>query len=575
MTPKLDAPFLAAIRALRTFTHECDLDGLAASAEGPLALLVRLVEQGVLRKDDAGKLWSRLIGVAYVDPLDVAISEKAVEKLPADVARKVQVLPIYLLGDALTVAMPDPTDQKLVRRLSGIAGMAISPAFSFPADVHDLVQLHYSSEESLAEALRSAEGVDMFKAGADLSNRGREIAQIADNEQVIRFINALLLFAIRREASDIHIEAWANESIVRYRIDGNLHDVLRFSRKLHGAVVTRLKIMAMIDIIERRFPTDGRFSVPLGSTSMDFRFSSIPSQYGEKIVVRLLGSMSRRSLLSLDRMMISRSILEPFRRVLKNPSGIIFVIGPTGSGKTTTLYAALSELNDRSVNISTIEDPIELKLEGITQTQVQANIEMSFARMLRALLRQDPDIMLVGEIRDVETAKIATEAALTGHLVLATMHTNSAPEALVRLGEMGVDPFMVAPTVTAVLSQRLAPRICENCKEPYRPTDEVLRRYFNDEEFPEVTFYRGRGCQLCNRTGFKGRIAFHELLLVNRRVRTLIGQRASQTELAEAAARIGYRPLRYDGLVKVLLGLTTIEEIEAQTPVEIEEAGES
>jgi type IV pilus assembly protein PilB len=329
--------------------------------------------------------------------------------------------------------------------------------------------------------------------------------------------------------------------------------------------------MATIDIIERRFPTDGRFSMPLGSTSMDFRFSSIPSQYGEKVVVRLLGSMSRRSLLSLDRMLISRSILEPFRRVLRNPSGIIFVIGPTGSGKTTTLYAALAELNDRSVNISTIEDPIELKLEGITQTQVQAGIDMSFARMLRALLRQDPDIMLVGEIRDLETAKIATEAALTGHLVLATMHTNSAPEALVRLGEMGVDPFMVAPTVTAVLSQRLAPRICENCKEPYRPSDDVLRRYFDDEEFPEVTFYRGRGCQLCNRTGFKGRIAFHELLLVNRRVRTLIGKRASQMELADAAARIGYRPLRYDGLVKVLLGLTTIEEIEAQTPVEIAE----
>jgi type II secretory ATPase GspE/PulE/Tfp pilus assembly ATPase PilB-like protein len=569
--PKLDASFLAAVRALRTFTHECDLDGLAASAAEPLALLVRLVEQGLLRKDEAGMFWSRLIGVAYVDPFGVAISDKAVGKLTAEIAGKAQALPLYLLGDALTIALPDPTDKKLIQRLSGIVGMAISPVFAFPADVRDLVQLHYASEESLADALRHAEGVELFAAGTDLSSRGREIAQLAENDQVIRFINALLVFAVRREASDIHIEAWANESIVRYRIDGNLHDVLRFSRKLHGAVVTRLKIMATIDIIERRFPTDGRFSMPLGSTSMDFRFSSIPSQYGEKVVVRLLGSMSRRSLLSLDRMLISRSILEPFRRVLRNPSGIIFVIGPTGSGKTTTLYAALAELNDRSVNISTIEDPIELKLEGITQTQVQAGIDMSFARMLRALLRQDPDIMLVGEIRDLETAKIATEAALTGHLVLATMHTNSAPEALVRLGEMGVDPFMVAPTVTAVLSQRLAPRICENCKEPYRPSDDVLRRYFDDEEFPEVTFYRGRGCQLCNRTGFKGRIAFHELLLVNRRVRTLIGKRASQMELADAAARIGYRPLRYDGLVKVLLGLTTIEEIEAQTPVEIAE----
>lgn len=548
---------------------------MAAAAAGPLDLIGQLVDHGHVRKDEAGKFWSREIGFAYVDLVGVAISEKAVGKLTAEVAMKAQVLPIYLLGDALTVAMPDPTDKKLVQRLRGIVGMEISPVFSFAADVRDLVQLHYSSEESLADALKTAEGVDLFAGGAELGDRSREIARLAETDQVIRFLNALLLFAIRREASDIHIEAWANESIVRYRIDGNLHDVLRFSRKLHGAVVTRFKIMAMIDIIERRFPTDGRFSMPLGSTSIDFRFSSIPSQYGEKVVVRLLGSMSRRSLLSLDRMMVSRSILEPFRRVLRNPSGIIFVIGPTGSGKTTTLYAALSELNDRTVNISTIEDPIELKLEGITQTQVQAGIDMTFARMLRALLRQDPDIMLVGEIRDLETAKIATEAALTGHLVLATMHTNSAPEALVRLGEMGVDPFMVAPTVTAVLSQRLAPRICENCKEPYHPSEEVLRRYFNDDEFPEVTFYRGRGCQVCNHTGFKGRIAFHELLLVNRRVRTLIGKRASQTELAEAAARIGYRPLRYDGLVKVLLGLTTIEEIEAQTPVEIAELDES
>ncbi len=575
MKPDLDAPFLAAIRARRTFTHACDLDGLAAAANDPLVLLVRLVEQGLLRKDDAGQLWSSLIGVAYVDPLEVAISDKAVARLPADVAKKTGVLPIYLLGEALTVAMADPNDRLLVKRLAAIAEVEISPVFAFPADLQGLLQLHYATEQSLAEALHAAEGVDLFTGGADPGSRARGIALLAENDQVIRFIDALLHFALRREASDIHIEAWADESIVRYRIDGNLGDVLRFSRKLHAAVVTRFKIMAQIDIVERRFPTDGRFSLPLGTTSMDFRFSSIPSQYGEKVVVRILGSMSRRSLLSLDRMLISRSILEPFRRVLKNPAGIIFVIGPTGSGKTTTLYAALSELNSRTVNISTIEDPIELKLEGITQTQVQPQIDMTFARMLRALLRQDPDIMLVGEIRDLETAKISTEAALTGHLVLATMHTNSAPEALVRLGEMGVDPFMVAPTVSAVLSQRLAGRICENCKEPYRPTDDVLRRHFDDDELPEVEFYRGRGCALCNHTGFKGRIAFHELLLVNRRVRTLIGRRASQEELAAAAARIGYRPLRYDGLVKVLLGLTTIEEIEAQTPVEIADPDES
>jgi type IV pilus assembly protein PilB len=247
------------------------------------------------------------------------------------------------------------------------------------------------------------------------------------------------------------------------------------------------------------------------------------------------------------------------------------VTGPTGSGKTTTLYAALAELNKSGVNISTIEDPIEMKLEGITQTQVETAIDMSFARMLRSLLRQDPDILLVGEIRDLETAKIAMQAALTGHLVLATLHTNSAPEAFLRLEEMGVDRYMIAPSVIGVLGQRLAPKICESCKEQYKPSLDVLRRYFDDAEMPEVMFCRGRGCHLCNGTGYKGRVAFHELFVVNRNIRAMLTQRVSGQELEAAGQRLGYRPLRYDGLKKVLLGLTTIEEIEAQTPIEFEE----
>jgi type IV pilus assembly protein PilB len=355
---------------------------------------------------------------------------------------------------------------------------------------------------------------------------------------------------------------------VRFRIDGNLCDVLTFPRRLCGAVVARLKILAKLDVAEHRLPADGRFSMPLGASSADFRFSSIPTQYGEKAVVRLLGSTNGKSLRTLDSMMISQTILEPLRRIFHSPSGIIFVVGPTGSGKTTTLYGALAELNQRDVNISTVEDPIELRLEGISQTQVQAGIELTFARMLRSLLRQDPDVMLIGEIRDLETAKIATEAALTGHLVLATMHCNTAPEAIVRLAEMGVDRYMIAPTVLGVLSQRLARRICENCKESYQAPKEVLRRFFDDPELPEVTLFRGKGCRLCNQSGYKGRVSFHELLLVSRRLRTLISESAAQSELEDAAERLGFRPLRYDGLKKVLLGLTTIEEIENQTAVE-------
>jgi type IV pilus assembly protein PilB len=373
---------------------------------------------------------------------------------------------------------------------------------------------------------------------------------------------------MQREASDIHIEPREKTAGVRFRIDGNLCDVLTFPRRLCGAVVARLKILAKLDVAEHRLPADGRFSMPLGASSADFRFSSIPTQYGEKAVVRLLGSTNGKSLRTLDSMMISQTILEPLRRIFHSPSGIIFVVGPTGSGKTTTLYGALAELNQRDVNISTVEDPIELRLEGISQTQVQAGIELTFARMLRSLLRQDPDVMLIGEIRDLETAKIATEAALTGHLVLATMHCNTAPEAIVRLAEMGVDRYMIAPTVLGVLSQRLARRICENCKESYQAPKEVLRRFFDDPELPEVTLFRGKGCRLCNQSGYKGRVSFHELLLVSRRLRTLISESAAQSELEDAAERLGFRPLRYDGLKKVLLGLTTIEEIENQTAVE-------
>lgn len=570
MVPKLDAKLLASIRSLRTFAHTCDLEALAKAAQQPLDLIEALVAGEHVAKDDIGVFWGSQIGFAYVNPFAVVITEDAISRLPVEISTKAEALPLYRVGDALTAAMAHPEDEMLVERLSKITKLPVSPVFALPSDVKALIQLHYSTEESLESALNSAENMEQFASGVDLASGGRAIAALAESAQVTSFFDTLVLFALRREASDIHIEPREGESHVRYRIDGNLHEVLTFSRKLHASVVTRLKILTQQNISESRLPADGRFSVQLGTTSVDFRFSSIPSQYGEKAVIRILGSTSGKALLSLDKMKISSSVLKPLRRVIKSPCGIIFVTGPTGSGKTTTLYAALSELNDPSVNISTIEDPIEMKLDGITQTQVQAKIDMTFGRMLRALLRQDPDIMLVGEIRDLETAKIATEAALTGHLVLATLHTNSAPEAIVRLQEIGVASYMVAPSVVAVLGQRLAARTCENCKEPYKASEDVLRRYFNDEQLPEVTFYRGRGCRVCNHTGYRGRVAFHELFLINRAMRAKISEGANLQELTELAARIGFRPLRYDGLKKVLLGLTTIDEIEAQTPVEFE-----
>ncbi|HZP61567.1 MAG TPA: GspE/PulE family protein, partial [Opitutaceae bacterium] len=307
---------------------------------------------------------------------------------------------------------------------------------------------------------------------------------------------------------------------------------------------------------------------PIGGGSANFRFSSLPTQYGEKAVVRILATTNKKSMLTLDRMMISQTILEPFKRLIENPNGIIFVTGPTGSGKTTTLYAGLHEINKPGVNISTIEDPIEIQLAGVTQSQVNTHIDLKFSTLLRSLLRQDPDVILVGEIRDLETAKIATEAALTGHVVFATLHTNTAPQAIVRLQEIGVEPYMVAPSVIGVLAQRLAARICENCKEAYYPARETLLKYFEEDGLEEVPFLRGRGCSRCRGTGYHGRIAFHELVIITEEIRTLISEGRSAQEITQAAAKVGYKPLRYDGLKKVLLGMTTIDEIEDNTSIE-------
>jgi type IV pilus assembly protein PilB len=373
---------------------------------------------------------------------------------------------------------------------------------------------------------------------------------------------------MRDRATDVHMEAQETHCRIRFRIDGNLREILTYSRKLHRALLSRVKIICNLNIAESRFPQDGRFAMQVGSQTANFRVSTIPSAYGEKAAIRILAMAGKKSMMTLEKMMVSQTILEPLRRLVQNPSGIIFVTGPTGSGKTTTLYAALHEINTPDRNISTIEDPVEITMPGVNQSQVNHNIDLKFATILRALMRQDPDVILVGEIRDLETAKIATEAALTGHIVFATLHTTTAPQAIVRLLEIGVEPFMVAPSVIGVLAQRLAARICDACKEAYYPSRETLQRYFKDEGLAEVPFFRGRGCGACRHTGYRGRIAFHELVLVTEEVRTLISEGRSVQEISRAAAKVGYKPLRYDGLKKVLLGLTTIEEIENNTSFE-------
>ena len=388
---------------------------------------------------------------------------------------------------------------------------------------------------------------------------------MAESKSVIGLCDAIIYLAIKERASDIHIEPRQDCSKIRFRIDGRLQEFFTIASALHPALRSRIKILCNLDISEARFPQDGRFSMPLGSQFVNFRVSILPTIYGEKLVLRILALTGKKDFRTLDQMMISQNIIAAFKHVIEAPNGMIFVTGPTGSGKSTTLYAALHEINTPDVNICTIEDPVETRMDGITQSQVNNHIDLRFSTILRSLLRQDPDVLLVGEIRDLETAKIATEAALTGHLVFFTLHTNNAIQAVVRLVELGIEPYIVAPSILAVLAQRLAARICENCKRSYTPDEQVLRKFFYDyQQVDSPVFYEGKGCPHCRDTGYRGRIAFHELVMVTDEMRTIISTGGSEEVLKVVAAKSGYRPLSYDGLKKVLLGFTTVSELEAR-----------
>ncbi|HTB63438.1 MAG TPA: GspE/PulE family protein [Opitutales bacterium] len=558
--------FAELLREKHPMTADKDLGRLVKKhGENSIELVEAVIIAGMLSHTAASRLWSEIIGIAYIDPFNTVITPEAIGLIPAEIARKAQALPLYVLDGVLTVALPDPLDASMKKRLEGITGHKISPMFALPAEIHDAIEVHYSSDKDIEAIVKELEDTGEVVA---LQLSPAELEKLSESKSLIRIVDSLVYFALRERASDIHIEPQENDTRVRYRIDGRLREILRCPKILHRAIICRLKVMCDLNIAQNRFPQDGRFSLQLGTRRGDFRVSFIPTVEGEKCVIRVLASTAKKDFMTLDKMLISQSILTPFKRIIQSPNGIVFVTGPTGSGKTTTLYAALAEVNSVDINVSTIEDPVELKLPGLAQSQVNAHIDLKFGLLLRALMRQDPDVILVGEIRDGETAKIAAEAALTGHLVFATMHTNNAPQAFTRLMEIGVEPHVVAPSVLAVVSQRLAARICERCKESYLASPELLEKYFTDIEGQNISFYMGKGCEVCRRTGYKGRIGFHEMVVATEEIRDIVSNGGNIEALTAAAKRSGYRPLRHDGLKKVLLGMTTIEEVEANTPFE-------
>lgn len=556
--------FLELLAQEKIAITEDDFDNIVRTHKaGTLNMVEALVEGEYISAEKAADIWSESIGITHVNPFTSVIQPEVTPKIPEEIARKARVIGLYEINDVLTVATAFPQNKDLIQRLEAITHTKISAVFELPSVIESAIDVNYSSEKSINESIHLLESTQ-----SDIIDKlaTTDLALLSESTQLVKIFEALLFLAIKERASDIHIEPEEEVTRIRFRVDGQLREFLKFSSSIHPAIIARCKILCNLNIAETRIPQDGRFGMPLGSGTINFRVSFIPTPDGEKVVLRILAPTNKKDFLTLEQMLISQNILKPFKRLVQSPNGIIFVTGPTGSGKTTTIFAALNEISDDSINVSTIEDPIEIKLPGINQAQVNASIGLDFPRLLRSFLRQDPDVILVGEIRDVETAKIATEAALTGHLVLSSLHTNSAAQAVIRLIEIGIPPYMVAPSILGVLAQRLAARICDRCKEAYTPSMDLLSRYFYDiPQDADLTFFRGRGCTSCRHSGYRGRISFHELVMITEHMRTLISRNASTQEIVEEAEKVGYRPLRYDGLKKVLLGLTTIEEIDSKS----------
>ncbi|NGZ29574.1 MAG: type II/IV secretion system protein, partial [Magnetococcales bacterium] len=392
------------------------------------------------------------------------------------------------------------------------------------------------------------------------------LEKLAGSQAMVDLTRSVLLLAAKEGASDIHVEPTETHGTLRFRIDGMLQERGRLTKEVLIPFTSRLKALSTMDITELRRPQDGRLRLELTNRSLDFRVSTVPAVHGEKVVLRLLSQINMREVPDLEDLNFSKSIYDQIRELILSPNGVFFITGPTGSGKSTTLFAAIKAINQPSVNIMTVEDPVEYRLPGINQVQVNPAIGMNFATTLRSFLRQDPDVILIGEIRDLETAKIATEAALTGHLVLSSLHTNNALQAVTRLIEIGVEPFLVGPSLIGIMAQRLVRRICENCKESYQPDREIMDRLFHWDGKQEVLFYRGKGCPQCKNTGFSGRMAIHEMVTVSDEIRRLVIERGSAQQIYEAANRVGYKSMRYDGIKKVLRGFTTVEEVNRVAP---------
>jgi type IV pilus assembly protein PilB len=519
-----------------------------------------LVKLGLVQELEITKLLARQYRMPAVDLSRFEVDPKLVKLIPADLATKHVVLPLKREGRTLTVAMADPTDHGLLEDLKFITRYDLFPVIAGEYTLRALIERHYeSSDQQLQSILDDMEGLDDDVEVVEEEEDDSGAANV-DDAPVVKLINGLLTDAVKRGASDIHIEPFEHEIRVRYRIDGALLEVMKPPLKMKAALTSRVKILSQLNIAERRVPQDGRLKLKMGTRVIDFRVSTLPVLFGEKIVLRILdkGNLT----LDLTKFGFEVKAEQDLMRAILNPYGMVLVTGPTGSGKTTTLYSCLQRINTIDTNIMTAEDPVEYNLMGINQVLVRTEIGLSFAAALKAFLRQDPNIIMIGEIRDLETGGIAIKAALTGHLVLSTLHTNDAPSTITRMIDMGIEAFNVASAVNLVVAQRLVRRICKECKGPHTYSDEELRSLGTDlDSLRKIKFMKGRGCDTCSGTGYKGRQGLYEVMALSPELRRMILRGASVAELRDQAVVEGMLTLRMDGMKKLERGVTTLEEV--------------
>ncbi len=532
------------------------------SDEHEVKVSTALIKLEFLNEEDLVEFLSRHMGMPTVSLEEIDVDPDAVKRISAEKAQKYMAIPYSKVDGTLHLAMADPTDLNAIDDIKFMTDMAIEVSIATESEIKAALDVHYDAGSEMDDVLDEFSDDDMETLAAEAAEAdAADMAKQAEEAPVVKLVNFILKEAIQKRASDIHIEPYEKVFRVRLRIDGALYELIKPPLKLKAAITSRLKIMSRLDIAERRLPQDGRIKMKLGKgKDMDFRVSVLPTLFGEKVVLRLLDKSNLQ--LDMTKLGFEEKPLEDFLEAIHKPFGMILVTGPTGSGKTTTLYSALSELNKTTENLSTAEDPVEFNLMGINQVQMHEEIGLTFAAALRSFLRQDPDIIMVGEIRDFETAEIAVKAALTGHVVLSTLHTNDAPQTINRLLNMGIEPFLVASSVNAIVAQRLARRICSECKEEVDVPPEALRDIgVKMEDIGEFPVYEGKGCAMCNNTGYKGRVALYEVLPNSEEVKELILAGATSMEIKREAVRLGMNTLRIAGINKLKEGVTTLSEV--------------